>query len=540
MGEEEGRAPGEREERLSVEELMEIVKDRNARLWRDVKKNLIRIRLPSGRSISIPYEEEVYLRLKEARDEALGRKGTATTVARAVVSDIALWNTFIAKRRPLIEELIARVSWFQSAVLDIGANVVLLSFLIGEPEEPERIPEILADIKDKDKFVGFVMEKILTVYQAAKGVDEIARLRERVRMLEAENAVMKMALDRLRVTAADLRRKLDIALATMSAPELRTFAKVRPEEARSLLAPLLSKKDRLEEFKRMLDDIGSAAKVLEGLPDDVRPVVAGALVRDVLGNADAGDDMKALVREASAAAAKVAIISSVMNAAFANVGQGREEPKEVAELRELVKRQSEQIDRLMAELEKLREEKREREAKAIRKTIVRLYKAVKSLNDRIGDVESRIMEAASRGGGEGGKGVVDALDALKEIGDKINSAAESLKKLGYLVMSPEEMVRSARSSADKEYDIKKVSAEAYSKVLKEDIGPALAELIKNPKKIVEFVDALRNLVGGRSAMEEAYGKAGEAGKARTSATSRGPPRIEEYAKGGGSGGRGGS
>ncbi|RLG79763.1 MAG: hypothetical protein DRO09_03975, partial [Thermoprotei archaeon] len=110
MGEEEGRAPGEREERLSVEELMEIVKDRNARLWRDVKKNLIRIRLPSGRSISIPYEEEVYLRLKEARDEALGRKGTATTVARAVVSDIALWNTFIAKRRPLIEELIARVS----------------------------------------------------------------------------------------------------------------------------------------------------------------------------------------------------------------------------------------------------------------------------------------------------------------------------------------------------------------------------------------------------------------------------------------------
>jgi len=205
---------------------MEMVKQPNVKLWHDRQRNQIRIRIPNKGTISIPYDEEVYKKLKEARTEYVESASKEESKPRTTVTDVSLWNTFIARRRPLIEELIAKVGWFQSAILDIGANTMLLITLISDPEEAEKLPELIGKLKDKDEFVGYVMNKLIALYQSAKGFEEVAKLRERVTELEAENALLTEVVARLKGVTEELRRRLDIALSIMNSDELRRYAKV--------------------------------------------------------------------------------------------------------------------------------------------------------------------------------------------------------------------------------------------------------------------------------------------------------------------------
>ncbi|MBM1154932.1 hypothetical protein DRN94_003535 [archaeon] len=221
-----GEAPKRERETLTLDELIDLVK-KGAYLWHDRQRNRIRIRIPGGRTYSIPYDEDVWHRLRAAKLES--KEERVVSRPERVVSDLTLWNTWIKRQRPLIEELISRISWFQSAVLDIGANTILLMTLVPTEEIPGTAEDLLSklkELKDRDKFVGYVMDRLINLYIAARGEAEVAALRERSRELEVENSILWEAYMKHRVTSDELKRKLDLALATMCDKDLRKYTRI--------------------------------------------------------------------------------------------------------------------------------------------------------------------------------------------------------------------------------------------------------------------------------------------------------------------------
>ena len=61
------QATNEEERKIpSLDELVALVQQPKIKLWQEKKKR-IKIQTPEGRVITIPYDEEVYARLKQAR-----------------------------------------------------------------------------------------------------------------------------------------------------------------------------------------------------------------------------------------------------------------------------------------------------------------------------------------------------------------------------------------------------------------------------------------------------------------------------------------
>jgi len=231
--------------KYSLDELLEMAR-KGYHIWVDRRYNRIRLRDPeTRRTISIPYDEELYRRLKEAKEEARkGKSGEETEQAEEgekeekrgrpkkqplITSDVMLWNTFIGKHRPLIESLIFKIGWLQDAIIDIGMNALLFAMLVSR-ETPETLKDVLAQIHDKDAFVSYVMDKLHSIYVAAQGLDQIEELKLKIRELEAQVAILYEAvkqkneeLNKYRALVEDLRRKLDMALSIMNRNELKQY-----------------------------------------------------------------------------------------------------------------------------------------------------------------------------------------------------------------------------------------------------------------------------------------------------------------------------
>lgn len=217
----------ETKETPTVDELIEMVKN-GAHLWLDRKRNRIRVRLPGVKTYQIPYDEEIWEKLKKAKEEAReeAKREAKTRVGQPVISDISVWNAFIAKRRPLVEELISKIGWLQSAVLDIGMNTVLLTFLISGRTEVDELNELLMTLRDKDQFVNYVMDTLITIYKAAKGIDELMKMRDQLRIMDIKLTLAKQVINKLMEENENLRRRLDIALGVMPRKSLLKYAKI--------------------------------------------------------------------------------------------------------------------------------------------------------------------------------------------------------------------------------------------------------------------------------------------------------------------------
>jgi len=239
VNEEEQRA-SERVGDYTLEELLEMAR-KGYHIWYDRRYNRIRLRDPETRkTISIPYDEAIYERLKEAKREAKkqaksgeGESGEEKRgrpkISKPITDDVTLWNTFIGKHRPLIESLISRVGWLQDAIIDIGINAMLFAMLVSR-EQPDKLKEIMMQIHDKDAFVSYIMDKLHSIYTAAQGLDKIEELKMKVRELEMYNAVLYDTLmkrveevKKLREMLQDMKHKLDIAISIMSRKELKQF-----------------------------------------------------------------------------------------------------------------------------------------------------------------------------------------------------------------------------------------------------------------------------------------------------------------------------
>jgi len=237
---EETQQTSERVGDYTLDELLEMAR-KGYHIWYDRRYNRIRLRDPETRkTISIPYDEAIYERLKEAKNEAKkqaksnegerseDRRGRSK-VSKPVTDDVMLWNTFIGKHRPLIESLISRVGWLQDAIIDIGINAMLFAMLVSR-EQPDKLKEIMTQIHDKDAFVSYIMDKLHSIYTAAQGLDKIEELKMKVREIEMYNAVLYDTLmkrveevKKLREMLQDMKHKLDIAISIMSRKELKQF-----------------------------------------------------------------------------------------------------------------------------------------------------------------------------------------------------------------------------------------------------------------------------------------------------------------------------
>jgi len=141
------------------------------------------------------------------------------------------------------------------------------------------------------------------------------------------------------------------------------------------------------------------------------------------------------------------------------------------------------VERIIeAKIEKLIKAKEEEEIKA---KIAELANKIESIINNIKELEKRIEAAKAQGNTETAMALSNQVEQLKA---QVAAIMDLIKALGYEVIRPSEKV-----PLEKEYKIKEKEADAFSTVIKEHIGPALAEIIRDPARIIK---AFKELISG--------------------------------------------
>ena len=225
----------------TVDEAKDLIENWNGRVYAERSRNYIRIESDKG-VYRLPFDEALYNELKsfekivrgkiaeEEKPESPPQPPSKLMKKGRTLIDLDVWNTWIAKRRPLIEDLIQRIGWFQSAVQEIGSNVILFALLTSSPTAVDELPDTLRKIKDRDEFVSFVMDKLVTMYVASRDRDVVEKLREENIKLRVLNAFLEQQYSQLKYRFFDivsrLRKNLEIALSVMPDYALKRYAKV--------------------------------------------------------------------------------------------------------------------------------------------------------------------------------------------------------------------------------------------------------------------------------------------------------------------------
>jgi len=124
--------------------------------------------------------------------------------------------------------------------------------------------------------------------------------------------------------------------------------------------------------------------------------------------------------------------------------------------------------------------------------------------------------------GEGAS--VTPLQYLKTIADQVDEIQTIFSKLGFKIekgKGGEETVVVQPRISDKEFELKKMEAEMRKNLWEKHIGPALAELLKNPRKWIEFIETIREMAQGRIAPPSTA-------PVKPESTVTRPPSLEEY------------
>jgi hypothetical protein len=189
--------------------------------------NRIRIKFSSGAERSIPYDEELCKELQDLAREA--RERSSTTPPRGTGSvpreDIQLYYTVVKGKRPLVEQLVSKLSWLQSAITDIGSETLLI-ILMASGESPDRIGEVVSKFGDPEKLVSYVREKLLNFIVSATNPQQVEELREKLAETQVSLAVCLEENEKLRSSNQMLWSRLRQALSIMAAPELRKLLEV--------------------------------------------------------------------------------------------------------------------------------------------------------------------------------------------------------------------------------------------------------------------------------------------------------------------------
>jgi len=262
---------------------------------------------------------------------------------------------------------------------------------------------------------------------------------------------------------------------------------VPADQAKAILAPILSNKDKLKEFEELISRLGMAGEVISKVPEDARGPLITAVAKDLLADEDvmSVDDIKKL-------AVKLAMYREIIRAA---VGDSNSDSKLLDE-----------IKALRQEIENL---KASRQSEELKKTIL---KPLKKLKSRLDELEAR-LEAASaqpQQTQQGRSALKELASEIKELQDSLNTFIDALKKLGYDIVRP----------GEREYEIKKTEVDTSAEIRRK-LAEAFSDMIKDPDKLDKFLRSISSLFGSR-------GGQGATGAVESIPTPMsGPPSLSE-------------
>jgi hypothetical protein len=187
--------------------------------------NRIRIAFSSGAERSIPFDEELCKELQDLAREARERGSMPKGTGGVPREDIQLFYTAVKGRRPLVEQLVSKLSWLQTAITDIGAETLLI-ILMASGENPDRIGEVVAKFGEADKLVAYVREKLLNFIVSAVNPQQVEELRMKLAETQLFLASCLEVNDKLRSEKQTLENRLRQALSIMTASELRKMFEI--------------------------------------------------------------------------------------------------------------------------------------------------------------------------------------------------------------------------------------------------------------------------------------------------------------------------
>lgn len=290
---------------------------------------------------------------------------------------------------------------------------------------------------------------------------------------------------------------------------VKAYAKkynVSEEDARSVLAPILSDEDRLGKLEKLVNELGVTAEALSKIPNEVKPIAASMLIGETM--RDEGDMSS---RELKKLARDVAMIRAIFSGVFS------EDRNADQSLLEEIRSLKEENQKLREEIRSIREEK---EKKELNMKIGKLGKMLKKIVGKLTELEERVSEVESKGGQVTQNEKKSIKDLKEEITSMINDAKDLLEALGYDVKKPSEMMH----IPEKEYELRSKREQTMMELIGKHIGPALADYLKEPKKIAELLMALKSIgVGSQSSAPPQQ----PAGPPRATSA---PPKLEEFLK----------
>jgi hypothetical protein len=184
------------------------------------------VQFSSGATKSItPFDEELCKELQDLAREVRDRGSTPKGTGSVPKEDIQLFYTAVKGKRPLVEQLVSKLSWLQSAITNIGSETLLI-ILMASGENPDRIGEVVSKFGDADKLVSYVREKLLNFIVSAVNPQQVEELRTELVKTQLYLASCLEVNDKLRSDKQKLESRLRQALSIMAAHELRKMFEV--------------------------------------------------------------------------------------------------------------------------------------------------------------------------------------------------------------------------------------------------------------------------------------------------------------------------
>jgi len=294
---------------------------------------------------------------------------------------------------------------------------------------------------------------------------------------------------------------------------------VPPDEAKKIIQPLLSRKDRLKELQEFMSRLDSMKPVIQNLPDEAKAPASLLILKELMGST-----------KSNTSATDVVIAKELIKSLRDEDPQVKTLAEEVKQLRELYSKLIEQMgaksamDELRKDIDELKKalaEIRQREAQTQQppQQPIIASDVVKKLEERLASLEEKLTKT------QPSKTII--AEALKELDDTIKLAqqygliktappqqpvpaqqtqispeelAEQLKKYGYKVerITPEnidkfleEYKKRIRDELERELEVEKARIQSITDIIKDvirEVGGPIIKTITDAQK--EYLNRL--------------------------------------------------
>jgi len=251
------------------------------------------------------------------------------------------------------------------------------------------------------------------------------------------------------------------------------------EQARSIVEPLLSRSEYRNDLEKFLRDLGLLSDVLSRIPPESREVVTKAVL-DKMAYED--DDEGFNINSIRKLALELGVINTILKSVFGNNDSEHPEVKALRERNEALEKEIKELKEML-----MKKEIEERERKLM-ETIENLRKEIERVKEDINNVKNIPTDNTPK---------KSALEELSDMVDRLEKELSALEKLGIRIGNKYEP-----EITTKRMEIEREKSRAWNELLTKHIGPALADIIKNPEKIVKLIRYARMATSTPNYMEQ--------------------------------------